>query len=41
LKAWGGKPESFAAGQKAFARRAKLNGMARNGSYTAQAEQAA
>ena len=41
LKAWAGKPETFAAGQKAFARRAKLNGQARNGSYTAQSEQAA
>ena len=41
LKAWGGKPETFAAGQKAFARRARLNGLARNGSYTAQSEQAA
>jgi fructose-bisphosphate aldolase, class I len=41
LKAWGGKPETLAAGQKAFARRAKLNGMARNGSYTAKSEQEA
>ena len=41
LKAWGGKQDTFAAGQKAFARRAKLNGMARNGSYSAQSEQAA
>lgn len=41
LKAWGGKPETFAAGQKAFARRARLNGLARNGSYTAQSEQEA
>ncbi|HWK49019.1 MAG TPA: class I fructose-bisphosphate aldolase [Steroidobacter sp.] len=41
LKAWGGKPDQFAAGQKAFARRAKLNGEARNGSYTAASEQAA
>ena len=41
LKAWGGKPETFAAGQQAFARRAKLNGLARNGAYTAQSEQAA
>jgi fructose-bisphosphate aldolase class I len=41
LKAWGGKPETFAAGQKAFARRAKLNGMARNGSYSAKSEQEA
>jgi fructose-bisphosphate aldolase, class I len=41
LKAWGGKPDQFAAGQKAFARRAKLNGDARNGSYTAASEKAA
>lgn len=41
LKAWAGKPETFAAGQKAFARRARLNGLARNGSYTAQSEQEA
>lgn len=41
LKAWGGKPEGFAAGQKAFSRRARLNGLARTGSYTAQSEQAA
>jgi hypothetical protein len=29
LKAWAGKPETFAAGQKAFVRRAKFNGLAR------------
>lgn len=39
LKAWGGKPESIAAGQKAFLRRAKFNGLARNGAYTAKLEQ--
>jgi len=39
LKAWGGKPENFAAGQKAFFRRAKLNGLARSGSYTPKNEQ--
>jgi fructose-bisphosphate aldolase class I len=39
LKAWGGKPENFAAGQKAFCRRAKLNGLARTGSYAANHEQ--
>ena len=33
LQAWEGKPEQFAAGQAAFARRAKLNGLARSGSY--------
>jgi fructose-bisphosphate aldolase, class I len=41
LKAWGGKPENFAAGQKAFARRAKFNGLARTGSYSAKLEQEA
>jgi len=41
LKAWGGKPENFAAGQKAFFRRAKLNGLARSGSYNAKLEQEA
>jgi len=41
LKAWGGKAENFAAGQKAFFRRAKLNGLARTGSYTAKSEQEA
>jgi fructose-bisphosphate aldolase class I len=39
LKAWGGKPEGFAAGQKAFIRRAKLNGLAQTGSYAAKNEQ--
>jgi fructose-bisphosphate aldolase, class I len=41
LKAWGGKPENLAAGQKAFIRRAKFNGLARSGSYTAAHEQQA
>jgi fructose-bisphosphate aldolase class I len=41
LKAWGGKPENFAAGQKAFFRRAKYNGLARSGSYTSKLEQEA
>jgi len=39
LKAWGGKAESFAAGQQAFIRRAKLTGLAQTGSYTAKNEQ--
>jgi fructose-bisphosphate aldolase, class I len=34
LQAWEGKPEQFAAGQTAFAHRAKLNGLARSGSYS-------
>lgn len=41
LKTWGGKPENFAAGQKAFLRRARFNGLARSGSYSAKLEQEA
>jgi fructose-bisphosphate aldolase, class I len=41
LKAWGGKASAFAAGQKAFAHRAKLNGLARSGAYKAAMESAA
>jgi fructose-bisphosphate aldolase class I len=41
LKAWAGKAETFAAGQKAFFRRAKLNGLARSGNYSAKLEQEA
>src|SRR5262245_12725311 len=41
LKAWGGKSENFGAGQKAFFRRAKFNGLARTGAYTARHEQEA
>jgi fructose-bisphosphate aldolase class I len=41
LKAWSGKPENFAAGQKAFFRRAKFNGLARTGNYSARLEQEA
>jgi fructose-bisphosphate aldolase class I len=41
LKAWGGKAENFGAGQKAFFRRAKLNGLARSGSYNSKLEQEA
>jgi len=39
LKAWGGK--NFAEGQKAFAKRAKLNGLATTGQYTADMERQA
>jgi fructose-bisphosphate aldolase class I len=38
LKAWSGKPETFAAGQKEFARRAKLNGLATTGRYNSEME---
>jgi fructose-bisphosphate aldolase, class I len=41
LDAWKGKPGNVAAGQKAFLRRAKLNGLARDGSYEPAMEQAA
>jgi fructose-bisphosphate aldolase class I len=41
LKAWGGKKENFAAAQKAFHHRAKCNGAARFGKYTAEMEKAA
>jgi fructose-bisphosphate aldolase class I len=38
LKAWGGNPATFAAGQKEFARRAKLNGLATAGRYSSEME---
>jgi fructose-bisphosphate aldolase class I len=38
LKAWGGAAANFAAGQKEFARRAKLNGLATSGRYAADME---
>ncbi|HKA15861.1 MAG TPA: class I fructose-bisphosphate aldolase [Myxococcota bacterium] len=41
LKAWGGKPENVAAGQKAYYHRAKLNSAARYGKYTSAMEKAA
>jgi fructose-bisphosphate aldolase class I len=41
LKAWGGKPENVAAGQRAFAHRAKMNGAASLGKWTEQMEKAA
>jgi fructose-bisphosphate aldolase, class I len=40
LKAWGGRADSFAAGQQAFLRRARLNGLACLGSYNANLEAA-
>jgi len=39
LKAWAGKTETFAAGQQAFFKRAKLNSLATNGKYAAAMEQ--
>jgi fructose-bisphosphate aldolase class I len=41
LEAWRGQPGNFAAGQKAFLKRAKLNGLARSGRYAAALESAA
>jgi fructose-bisphosphate aldolase class I len=33
LQSWHGKPENFAAGQQAFLKRARLNGLAQLGRY--------
>ncbi len=41
LKAWSGKPENVAAGQRAFAHRARMNGAATLGKWTEQLEKAA
>lgn len=41
LKAWGGKTENYAAAQRAFLKRARLNGAAASGTYSADMEQAA
>ncbi len=38
LKAWGGKPENVGKGQKLFAARARLNGLARSGKYEPKME---
>lgn len=38
LKAWGGQSSSFEAGQKEFARRARLNGLATTGRYSSDME---
>lgn len=40
LKAWSGKESHFKAGQAAFARRARLNSLARSGSYKPEMEAA-
>jgi fructose-bisphosphate aldolase class I len=40
LQAWSGKPDNVAAGQAAYLKRARLNGAARDGSYTEAMEQA-
>jgi fructose-bisphosphate aldolase, class I len=41
LKAWGGKSENVAAGQRAFTHRARMNGAAALGKWTEQMEKAA
>jgi fructose-bisphosphate aldolase, class I len=41
LKAWGGKPENVAAGQRAFSHRAKMNGAAALGKWEEKMERAA
>ena len=41
LKAWGGKPENVAAGQRAFTHRARMNGLASTGQWQAALEKAA
>ena len=41
LKAWGGKTENVAAGQRAFSHRAKMNGMASLGKWQKASEKAA
>jgi len=41
LKAWGGRDENVAAGQRAFAHRAKMNGLAARGEWKADLEKAA
>ena len=40
-KAWGGKAENIAAGQRAFAHRARMNGAASLGKWTELMEKAA
>jgi fructose-bisphosphate aldolase class I len=41
LKAWGGKPENVAAGQRAFTHRARMNSLAALGKWSQQLEKAA
>jgi fructose-bisphosphate aldolase, class I len=41
IKAWGGKPENVAAGQRAFLHRARMNGLAANGKWRQELEKAA
>jgi fructose-bisphosphate aldolase class I len=41
LAAWGGNPDNVEAGQRALAHRARMNGLARAGTYSAEMESAA
>jgi len=41
LKAWAGRPENVAAGQRALAHRAKMNALAASGRWTAEQEKVA
>ena len=41
LKAWGGKTENVAAGQRAFTHRARMNSLAALGKWNQQLEKAA
>jgi fructose-bisphosphate aldolase class I len=41
IKAWGGSDDRAAAGQAAYLKRARLNGAARSGAYTAELEKSA
>ena len=41
LKAWGGRSENVAAGQRAFSHRARMNGMAAQGKWQRGLEKAA
>jgi fructose-bisphosphate aldolase class I len=38
LSAWRGKPENVKAAQRAYYHRARMNGAARSGAYTAELE---
>jgi fructose-bisphosphate aldolase class I len=41
LQAWGGDAANVEAGQRALAHRARMNGLARSGDYTAEMESSA
>jgi fructose-bisphosphate aldolase class I len=41
LKAWGGSPENVTAAKEAYLHRARMNGLARSGSYSPELEQTA